>query len=458
MIVGIRRNGAGLLPLALGAALFAAAAAPAPAWAQDKPPPLSPRAQAADANGNGVIDRDEAGGPLAANFDEMDCNKSNSLDGTEIRAFFTGAGCKSIAAASAGAAPTQAKPSPPPLSGRAKAADANGNGVIDRDEAGGPLAANFDEMDCDKSGSLDANEIRAFFTGAGCKSLAAAGKPAPAGASPNRRQPRPAPWRRSTPVGGDARRRDRRAARQDRPGHRTAGRAPVGRRGEPGARRGGRDAGRCRRPGRARPGDRRARRRTDEGRAGPVRRLRRALSRAGGGGGSRVQKETGRVQAARQPPEIRGVLAGPIRGPATRRPGAARRAGRPARTAAGSPGAATPGGDRPGGHRHQGAVPRRGDREAHRHRHLSQCRRARGEHPQRHRSRGRGGSALRSAERAFHRRPCRADAGRRFAPPGDGARRRPDRERPDPDPPRALYPRISARPGCGWPPTRALPC
>ena len=185
MIVGVRRNGAGLLPLALVAALFAAAAVPA--WAQDKPPPLSPRAQAADANGNGVIDRDEAGGPLAANFDEMDCDKSGSLDANEIRAFFTGAGCKSIAAASAGTAPAQAKPPPPPLSGRAKAADANGNGVIDRDEAGGPLAANFDEMDCDKSNSLDANEIRAFFTGAGCKSLAAAGKPAPAAASPGRR-------------------------------------------------------------------------------------------------------------------------------------------------------------------------------------------------------------------------------------------------------------------------------
>ena len=182
MGVGRRRDRAGLLPLALVAALYAAAAAPA--WAQDKPPPLSPRAQAADANGNGVIDRNEAGGPLAANFDEMDCNKSNSLDGGEIRAFFTGAGCKSIAAAPGGSAPPQAGTAPPPLSERAKAADANGNGVIDRDEARGPLAANFDEMDCNKSNSLDGGEIRAFFTGAGCKSIAAAAKPATPAASP----------------------------------------------------------------------------------------------------------------------------------------------------------------------------------------------------------------------------------------------------------------------------------
>ncbi len=171
----------GIVLAVAGAALVCAVLGGA-ASAQDK---LSPRAQAADANGNGVIDRDEAGGPLAANFDEMDCNKSNSLDGSEIRAFFTGAGCKSVAAAPAGTAPAPAKPPPPPLSARAKAADANGNGVIDRDEAGGPLAANFDEMDCNKSNSLDGSEIRAFFTGAGCKSLAAAARPAtPAAASP----------------------------------------------------------------------------------------------------------------------------------------------------------------------------------------------------------------------------------------------------------------------------------
>ncbi len=152
------------------------------------PPPLSGRAKAADANGNGVIDRDEAGGPLAANFDEMDCDKSGSLDGGEIRGFFSGAGCPQAAAAAAPAAP-------PPLSGRAKAADANGNGVIDRDEAGGPLAANFDEMDCDKSGSLDGGEIRGFFSGAGCPQAAAAAAPSAAAsgnaASSERRGPPP---------------------------------------------------------------------------------------------------------------------------------------------------------------------------------------------------------------------------------------------------------------------------
>ena len=177
---------------ALPCAALALAVLAIPASAQDRPPPLSGRAQAADANQNGVIDRGEARGPLDANFDEMDCDKSNALDGNEIRAFFTGAGCKSLAAA----APAPARAKPPPLQSRAKALDANDNDVIDRHEARGPLDANFDEMDCDKSNSLDANEIRAHFTGGGCKSIAAA-SPAPAASAPapNRR-------RRGPPGGG----------------------------------------------------------------------------------------------------------------------------------------------------------------------------------------------------------------------------------------------------------------
>ena len=60
---------------------------------QNTVPPLSERGKAADKNNNGVIDRDEAGGPLKANFDDMDCNKSGTLDGGEIRGFFSGEEC-----------------------------------------------------------------------------------------------------------------------------------------------------------------------------------------------------------------------------------------------------------------------------------------------------------------------------------------------------------------------------
>jgi RND family efflux transporter MFP subunit len=161
----------------------------APVYAQGTE--LSDRGKAADKNKNGVIDRSEAGGPLKSNFDDMDCNKSGTLDGAEIRGFFTGEECPKPAAATPAATPMMAKKALPPLSDRGKAADKNKNGVIDRNEAGGPLKSNFDDMDCDKSGSLDGGEIKGFFTGEECPkptaaapapAKAAAGKPAAGGA------------------------------------------------------------------------------------------------------------------------------------------------------------------------------------------------------------------------------------------------------------------------------------
>tara|TARA_Y100000588_G_scaffold80657_1_gene84823 strand:+ start:792 stop:1208 length:417 start_codon:yes stop_codon:yes gene_type:complete len=55
-----------------------------------------------------------------------------------------------------------------PLIGPGKAADKNKNGIIERDEAGGPVKAAFDFIDCDKSGTLSGCEIKGFFTGKDC--------------------------------------------------------------------------------------------------------------------------------------------------------------------------------------------------------------------------------------------------------------------------------------------------
>ena len=164
---GLFRAGLLSFSVALGVAFIVPAA-----YAQGTE--LSGRGKAADKNKNGVIDRDEAGGPLKSNFEEMDCNKSGTLDGAEIRGFFTGVECPAPAASAPVAAPVMAKKAPPPLSDRGKAADKNKNGVIDRDEAGGPLKSNFAEMDCDKSGTLDGGEIKGFFTGVECPKPVAA--------------------------------------------------------------------------------------------------------------------------------------------------------------------------------------------------------------------------------------------------------------------------------------------
>ena len=183
---GLFRAGLLSFSVALGVAFIAPAA-----YAQGTE--LSGRGKAADKNKNGVIDRDEAGGPLKSNFEEMDCNKSGTLDGAEIRGFFTGVECPAPAASAPVAAPAMAKKVPPPLSDRGKAADKNKNGVIDRDEAGGPLKSNFAEMDCDKSGTLDGGEIKGFFTGVECpKPVAAAPAAAPKAAAPKAAAPKAA--------------------------------------------------------------------------------------------------------------------------------------------------------------------------------------------------------------------------------------------------------------------------
>jgi len=66
----------------------------APAQAQEKKP-LSAIAQNLDANKNGVIERTEARGPVGANFDTIDKDKSDSLDGDELFNFFQGGSKKS---------------------------------------------------------------------------------------------------------------------------------------------------------------------------------------------------------------------------------------------------------------------------------------------------------------------------------------------------------------------------
>ena len=53
------------------------------------------------------------------------------------------------------------------LSDRAKAMDANKDGLVQAGEAQGMLKSNFKDMDCDKNGGLDGAEISGFFSG-GC--------------------------------------------------------------------------------------------------------------------------------------------------------------------------------------------------------------------------------------------------------------------------------------------------
>lgn len=59
--------------------------------AQDKELPA--RAKANDANGDGVLQKEETKYHVKANFEKIDCDKSNALDGEEIRNFLNGLAC-----------------------------------------------------------------------------------------------------------------------------------------------------------------------------------------------------------------------------------------------------------------------------------------------------------------------------------------------------------------------------
>lgn len=146
---------------ALGLALATLPVTPAHAQYLELPP----LAKARDANKNNRIDRNEAAGPLAPSFDEIDCDNSGGLDGDEIRGFFAGTDCPKPTSGSRAKSLLEL----PPL---AKARDANHNNLIEQGEAAGPLAPNFDEIDCDRNKALDGDEIRGFFAGTECKSLA----------------------------------------------------------------------------------------------------------------------------------------------------------------------------------------------------------------------------------------------------------------------------------------------
>jgi Ca2+-binding EF-hand superfamily protein len=125
----------------LGLAAVAAVALSGIAWAGEETPGAGPgedrgeRFKKMDANGNGVIDRDEFRGPTEV-FDKIDADGSGTLTKEEMKA----------------AHEKRAQE-------RFKKMDANGNGVIDRDEFRGPPEA-FDKIDADKSGGLSPEELK----------------------------------------------------------------------------------------------------------------------------------------------------------------------------------------------------------------------------------------------------------------------------------------------------------
>jgi len=127
-------------------ALFALAAVPAAATSPTKPP-----GQPVDANGDGVVTREEAQSHprLAAQFDAADTNKDGQLDAAELHAHQQAIWAEAPAKADA----------------RWAAADADGDGAISRAEAQKSMprvAENFDELDANGDGKIERSEMHNF--------------------------------------------------------------------------------------------------------------------------------------------------------------------------------------------------------------------------------------------------------------------------------------------------------
>lgn len=135
-------------PLAHAADPAVAASASAPARGQ-----MAERFKTLDRNGDGQLSRAEveAAPGLAGKFDDIDTNRDGQITPQELRAYHQ---------AHRGGGTAAKKGALGPLT----KLDANGDGMLSRDEvAGHPrLAAEFDSLDTDHNGQLSPTELAAL--------------------------------------------------------------------------------------------------------------------------------------------------------------------------------------------------------------------------------------------------------------------------------------------------------
>lgn len=146
------------LAAALASTGFATIALVGPTAAQTTPAPKG------DADGDGVVTRDEAMAQADARFDRMDANKDGKLTADEMRPRrpMGEPGATPPPPADGGAS----SPLPPPgAGGRGERMfarlDTNGDGAIDREEFRAQAAQRFDRVDTNKDGKIDAAERQA---------------------------------------------------------------------------------------------------------------------------------------------------------------------------------------------------------------------------------------------------------------------------------------------------------
>jgi Ca2+-binding EF-hand superfamily protein len=161
-----------LLTLCLCSLAPAQAPPAAPAAGRGSAAQIEAALKAADANGDGKITKEEAGG--APWFDRLDQNQDGVLDAAELER-----ARQRMAAAGRGKPAPEAAAQAGQFEAMVKDLDKNSDGRITKEEAGG--APWFDRLDRNQDGAIDAAELetirKALAAGGGAKQ--AAGKPAP---------------------------------------------------------------------------------------------------------------------------------------------------------------------------------------------------------------------------------------------------------------------------------------
>ena len=110
-----------------------------------------------DKDGSGTISRDEAPPRMAGRFDQVDTNKDGVIDQNEMRA--ANADRRGGPDQEAGSGPGRGDGAE--RGGPMSRLDKDGSGTISRDEAPPRMAGRFDQVDTNKDGVIDQNEMRA---------------------------------------------------------------------------------------------------------------------------------------------------------------------------------------------------------------------------------------------------------------------------------------------------------
>ncbi|HEX4694772.1 EF-hand domain-containing protein [Sphingomonas sp.] len=145
-----------ILAAVLATSGFAAVAAAGPLAAQTAPAPGD--------NPDRVMTREDTIARTDRRFDLMDVNRDGKLDRTELQPRRGPGGSGDMAPPPPPPADGAAPPPPPPPGSADRMfarLDANGDGVIDREEFRAVALRRFDRMDANKDGKIDAAERQA---------------------------------------------------------------------------------------------------------------------------------------------------------------------------------------------------------------------------------------------------------------------------------------------------------